>query len=117
MAVVGGGGWVVFTLRVFYSSFSIKGSHINPDSKSSTNLINCICAESQFDYKNLMLNIVEGSMAFLFKRRHMKWSQINFSSYPQYIRVMKTTEKPGSCKYQAEHCIKCRVLLSFTRLS
>lgn len=86
---------MVLAQRVFYSSFSIKGSHINPDSRSSTNLINCICAESQFDHKNPMLNIVEGSMAFLFKRRHMKWPQINFSGHSPYIRVMKTTEESG----------------------
>lgn len=49
---------MVLTQHVFYSSFSIKGPHINPDSRSSTNLINCIFAESQFDHKNLMLNIV-----------------------------------------------------------
>lgn len=53
-----GGGWVVLTQHVFYSSFSIKGCHINPDSKSSTHLINYICAESQFDHKNVMLKIV-----------------------------------------------------------
>lgn len=36
----------------------------------------------------------------------MKRPQINFSGHPQYIRVMKTTEKSGYSKFKSEYLNK-----------